>query len=71
MVQASNATGTVFVVNGGAGAELYGNGTDFWTEYSEMTHAGSTIRVTRDSMVMESFRQDGTAISAGVSKTKP
>jgi hypothetical protein len=71
VVQASNATGTVYVVNGGAGAELYGNGMDFWTEYSEMTHAGSTIRVTRDSMVMESFRQDGTAIPVGFSKTKP
>jgi hypothetical protein len=71
VVQASNASGTVYVVNGGAGAELYGNGTDFWTEYSEMTHAASTIRVTRDSMVMESFRQDGTAIPVGFSKTKP
>ncbi len=71
VVQSSNATGTVYVVNGGAGAELYGNGNDFWTEYSEMTHAGSTIRVTRDSMVMESFREDGTAIPSGFSKTKP
>ncbi len=71
VVQSSNATGTVYVVNGGAGAELYGNGMDFWTEYSEMTHAGSTIRVTRDSMVMDSFRQDGTAIPSGFSKTKP
>lgn len=71
VVQASNATGTVYVVNGGAGAELYPNGMDFWTEYSEMTHAGSTIRVTRDSMTMESFRPDGTTINAGFSKTKP
>ncbi len=70
VVQSSNATGTVYVVNGGAGAELYGNGMDFWTEYSEMTHAGSTIRLTRDSMTMESFRQDGTTINAGFSKTK-
>jgi 3',5'-cyclic AMP phosphodiesterase CpdA len=69
-VQTSNANATVYVVNGGAGAELYGNGTDFWTEYSEMTHAASTLRVTRDSMEMESFRQDGTAIPVGFSKTK-
>ena len=71
VVQATNASGTVYVVNGGAGAELYGNGTDFWTEYSEMTHAGSTLRVTRDSLILESFRPDGTAIPVGFSKTKP
>lgn len=71
VVQSSNATGTVYVVNGGAGAELYGNGMDFWTEYSEMTHAASTLRVTRDTMTLDSFRPDGTPIPAGFSKTKP
>lgn len=69
-VQTSNTNATVYVVNGGAGAELYGNGTGFWTEYSESTHAASTLRVTQSSMVMESFRQDGTAIPVGFNKTK-
>ena len=77
-VQPTNATGTVYVVSGGAGAELYGNGNEFFTEYSEMTHAAATIRVTRNQLVMDAFRQDGTAITCntcayptGVSKSKP
>jgi hypothetical protein len=70
-VQASNADGTVYVVAGGAGAPQYANGTDFWTEYSEKTYGASVIRVRRDQMVLEAFRQDDTAIPVGFSKTKP
>jgi 3',5'-cyclic AMP phosphodiesterase CpdA len=70
VVQASNADGTVYVVSGGAGAELYGAGTELHTQYSESTHSASVVRVRRDSMVMEAFRQDGTAIPAGFSKSK-
>ena len=77
-VQASNQAGTVYVVMGGAGAELYGNGTGFWTEYSEMTYAAGMLRVSRNSLVLDSFRQDGTPITCtacayptGFSKTKP
>lgn len=68
---ASPSNGTVYVVAGGAGAELYPNGTLGFTEYSEQTHSGAVIRVRQGSMVMEAFRQDGTAIPTGYSETKP
>ena len=69
-VQATNATGTVYVVAGGAGAELYQNGQGFWTDYSESTYSAATIDVRRDQMTMDAFRQDGTAIPTGFSKSK-
>jgi len=71
VVQATNATGTVYVVAGGAGAELYENGQGYWTQYSEMTYSAAIIDVRRDQMTMDAFRQDGTAIPTGFSKTKP
>lgn len=71
VVQASTDGATVYVVAGGAGAELYEAGTDFWTEYSESTHSAAIVRVRRDSMMLEAFRPDGTAIPTGFSKTKP
>ncbi|HEY4058950.1 MAG TPA: metallophosphoesterase family protein [Kofleriaceae bacterium] len=77
VVQANNSLGTVFVVMGGAGAELYGNGADFWTETSEMTYAGSIISVSRDTLQLDAFRQDGSPITCntcayptGFKKTK-
>jgi len=70
-VQTSNANATVYVVAGGAGADLYDNGTGFWTEYSEKTHSGAILRVRRDTLTMEGFRADGSAIPTGFSKTKP
>lgn len=70
-VQATNADGTVYIVAGGAGAEPYDNGTQFFTQYSEKTHSAATLRIRRDSLVFEAFRPDGTAIATGFSKTKP
>lgn len=69
-VQASNADGTVFVVSGGAGAELYDNTMAPQTLYSEKTHSASIIRVNKSAMMMEAFRQDGSAIPTGFSKSK-
>jgi hypothetical protein len=71
-VQTSNATGTVYVVGGGAGAELYGFAAtiDAWSDYRESTHSAATIRVRRDQLTLESFRPDGTTIPAGFTKTK-
>jgi hypothetical protein len=70
-VQMSNADGTVYVVAGGAGAELYGFGTiGTFSEYTESTHTAAAIRVRRDQLTLESFRPDGTAIPAGFTKTK-
>lgn len=62
--QATNADGTVYVVVGGAGAELYDAGQLFHTAYSEKTHSASTLRVRRDLLELEAFRPDGSAISA-------
>ncbi len=70
-VQASSTDGTVYVVAGGAGAELYGNDVGYWTEYSEKTYSAAVVRVRRGSLVLESFRQDGSPIPVGFSKTKP
>jgi len=71
LVQASSDNATVFVVAGGAGAELYDNGTDYWTLYSEKTYSAAIINVRRDQMTLSAFRQDGTGIPQGFSKTKP
>jgi len=69
-VQTATDNATVYVVAGGAGADLYDNGVGFWTQYSEKTHSAATIRVRRDSLVLESFHPDGTPIATGFSKTK-
>jgi hypothetical protein len=58
-------------VAGGAGAELYGNGTGFWTQYSEKTHNAAIVRVRRDQLTFEAYRPDGTVIPGGFTKTKP
>jgi hypothetical protein len=71
VVQPSSENATVFVVAGGAGAELYPNGSDFWTQYSEETYSAAMIRIRRDQLTMDAFRQSGTAIPTGFSKTKP
>ena len=72
VVQTTNATGTVYVVSGGAGADLdVLNPPETWTEYSEMTHAAAILHVRRDQMTLDPFRQDGTTIPTGFTKTKP
>jgi hypothetical protein len=64
------ATGTVFVVSGGAGANLYGNGTSTFTAYSESTHSAALVTVRRDEMTLDAFRADGSPITAGYSEMK-
>lgn len=71
LVQASTDNATVFVVAGGAGAELYDNGSDYWTLYSEKTYSAAIVNVRRDQLTLSAFRQDGTPIPQGFSKTKP
>lgn len=71
-VQTSNADGTVYVVAGGAGADLYGFDTPGeWSAYTEQTHSAAVIHVRRDQLTLDSFRPDGTAIPMSFSKTKP
>jgi predicted MPP superfamily phosphohydrolase len=72
-VQTTNALGTVYVVAGGAGAELYQNGTDFWTQFSESNYSAAVIRVSRYQLTLDPFHPDGTGLgaTAGFTKTKP
>ena len=71
--QASNVDGTVYVVGGGAGAELYDVGTGTHTAYSEKTFSAAVVRVTKSLLELDAFRPDGSPISAPgarFSKTK-
>ncbi|MBL9019147.1 MAG: metallophosphoesterase [Myxococcales bacterium] len=68
--QATTDDATVFVVTGGAGAPLYDHLPQPFSAYSEMTYNASVVRVRKDQLVLEAFRQDGTAIPAGLTKTK-
>jgi hypothetical protein len=73
-VQPTTADGTVYVVNGGAGAELYEPGTSFHQAYTEKSHSAALVRVTRNMLALDPFRPDGTAITAPeakFSKSKP
>ena len=72
VVQPTNATGTVYVISGGAGAELYGfNAPGFFSDYMEEAHTAAMVRIRRDQLTLEPFRADGTAIANGFTKTKP
>ena len=63
-VQATNATGTVYAVVGGAGAELYGIDEDlFHSAYAESTYSASTLRATKNLLELEAFRPDGSSIA--------
>jgi hypothetical protein len=68
--QATPETGTVYVVSGGAGADLYENGTDFWTAFSQKTHSALTVRVRNTMLEMNAFDETGTAIDS-LTITKP
>jgi hypothetical protein len=76
MPQTTSATGTVYVVAGGAGAELYPNGTQFWTACSESANSAAIIHVTQNMLTLDPFHPDGGAINcsgggnASFSKTK-
>lgn len=68
--QPTPADGTVYLVSGGAGADLYDNGTDFWTAYSQKTHSALTLRIRNDLLEMQAFDETGTPIDA-LTITKP
>ena len=53
----------MYVVGGGAGAELYDVGMGTHTAYSEKTHSAAMVRVTRSALELDAFRPDGSAIS--------
>ena len=63
-VAASPAEGTIYVVSGGAGAELYENGSDFWTQTSASLHSATVLRMRANQLVFEAFDQTGAAVDA-------
>ncbi|MBK9030706.1 MAG: metallophosphoesterase family protein [Myxococcales bacterium] len=63
-VAASAADGTIYVVSGGAGAELYENGSDFWTQTSASLHSATVARVRAAQLAFEAFDQSGAAVDA-------
>jgi hypothetical protein len=63
-VQASPADGTVYVVSGGAGASLYDNGSDFWTEISAKEHSAVVLRARSGMLEYEAVKGDGTMLDS-------
>jgi predicted phosphodiesterase len=59
-VKATPAEGTVYLVAGSAGAELYDNGTGFWTAYSEKTQNMAVLTVRKKTLTLDAYRADGT-----------
>jgi hypothetical protein len=62
--------GTVYVVSGGAGADLYDNGSDVWTALSRKVHGAALLRIRRDQLVFEAFEPSGAPIDS-FTLTKP
>ena len=61
--QASAADGTIYVVSGGAGAELYGNGMDpIHTERSASIHSAAVLRVRATMLQFDAFDEHGAAV---------
>lgn len=69
--QASVDAGTVYLVQGGAGAELYDSAPQFFTQYAEKTFSASVLHVRKSTLQLDAFRPDGSAIPGGFMKTKP
>jgi hypothetical protein len=59
---ATPADGTIYVVVGSAGAALYDNGSDFWTQFSQKTFSYAVVKVRKGMLQMNAFRNDGTPL---------
>ncbi|MCX5747877.1 MAG: metallophosphoesterase family protein [Proteobacteria bacterium] len=68
--QSSVDKGTVYLVQGGAGAELYDNASQFFTQYAEKTYGASVLHVRANQLTLDAFRPDGSTIPAGFTKSK-
>jgi hypothetical protein len=70
VVQGSPAEGTVYVVAGGAGANLYPNGSEYWTEISESTYNMMIMRISAEMLEMRAYRDNGSLLdSMTITKT--
>jgi hypothetical protein len=68
---AVDTNGTVYVVAGGAGADLYGfDDPGFWSDFMESTYTAAVIRLRQNTLSLDNFRPDGTALGNGYTKTK-
>jgi hypothetical protein len=63
-VQADASQGTVFVVVGAAGADLYPSGRDFWTAVSESTYSFALVDVSRKMLSLTAYRSDGSMLDS-------
>ncbi|HTJ45116.1 MAG TPA: metallophosphoesterase family protein [Kofleriaceae bacterium] len=68
-VQASMADGTVYLVQGGAGADLYPAGTNAFTELSDSSHGATVLTIGPSRLDAVVFRETGATIDS-FSKTK-
>jgi hypothetical protein len=69
-VKATPAEGTVYLIAGSAGAELYDNGSGFWTAFSEKAQNLAVLTVRAGELDLKAYRADGTAMDE-YSITKP
>jgi len=49
--------GTTYVVSGGAGADLYDSGTDYWTAFSKKTHSFLMLRASDASLQLRALSE--------------
>jgi len=59
-----NPAGTVYVVSGGGGKDLYTRGTSSFTAYSESVHQAIRVDVAGDVLTVTPVRADGTTMDA-------
>jgi 3',5'-cyclic AMP phosphodiesterase CpdA len=59
LVKATPAEGTVYVVAGGAGASLYGNGNEFWTVTSASVQNYSVLTIRTGELTLTAYDEAG------------
>ncbi len=69
--QPSPKDGTVYVIAGSAGAELYDNGTGAWTAVSKKTHSMLLLQVRRKALDLRAFSADTDMPFDSFSLTRP
>jgi 3',5'-cyclic AMP phosphodiesterase CpdA len=60
----TNRDGTIYAVVGSAGADLYDNGKDFWTEISAKTDCFAIVDVRAGTIKVNAYRGDGSPLDS-------
>jgi hypothetical protein len=63
-VQADPSMGTVYIVNGGMGAELYDNGTNFFTATSMKVHSAMVLHIRGKQLTLDAFDPTGAPVDS-------